>query len=82
MAVTPPMTGKTVLITGAIGGIGRAAAIGLATGVAVGLLQWRLVLRGRLPVASLWPLVVAVAWPHGLARAATNVPTLTTTVVK
>ncbi len=70
------------LLTGAGAGIGALLITGLATGVAVGLLQWGLVLRGRLPVASLWPLVVAVAWPHGLARAATNVPTLTTTVVK
>ena len=37
---------------------------GLATGVAVGLLQWGL-LRVRLLVASLWPLVVAIAWPLG-----------------
>ena len=29
MGVTPPMTGKTVLITGGAGGFGRAAAIGL-----------------------------------------------------
>ena len=31
MGVTPPMTGKTVLITGGTGGIGRAADIGLAS---------------------------------------------------
>ena len=31
MTVTPSMTGKTVLITGGTGGIGRAAAIGLAS---------------------------------------------------
>ena len=38
MGVTPPMTGKTVLITGATGGIGRAAAIGLASmGARVGI---------------------------------------------
>jgi retinol dehydrogenase 14 len=38
MTVTPPMTGKTVLITGGTGGIGRAAAIGLASlGVRVGI---------------------------------------------
>ncbi len=38
MGVTPPMTGKTVLITGGAGGIGRAAAIGLASvGARVGI---------------------------------------------
>src|SRR5687767_644874 len=38
MTVTPSMTGKTVLITGGTGGIGRAAAIGLATmGARVGI---------------------------------------------
>jgi retinol dehydrogenase-14 len=31
MAVTPPMTGKTVLITGATSGIGKATAMGLAS---------------------------------------------------
>jgi hypothetical protein len=39
---------------------------GLATGVAVGLLQWGL-LRGRHLVASLWPPAVAIAWPLGWA---------------
>jgi hypothetical protein len=33
--------------------------------VAVGLLQWGLVLRGRLALATLWPPVVAIAWPVG-----------------
>jgi retinol dehydrogenase 14 len=38
MAATPSMTGKTVLITGGTGGIGRAAAIGLAAlGAGVGI---------------------------------------------
>ena len=38
MAVTPPMTGTTVLITGGTGGIGRAAAIGLSSmGARVGI---------------------------------------------
>jgi NAD(P)-dependent dehydrogenase (short-subunit alcohol dehydrogenase family) len=38
MGVTPQMTGKTVLITGGTGGIGRAAAIGLASmGARVGI---------------------------------------------
>jgi len=51
------------LLTGAGTGIGALLMIGLATGVVVGLLQWGLVLRGRLPAASLWPPVVAIAWP-------------------
>ncbi len=52
------------LLTGAGTGIGALLITGLATGVAVGLLQWWL-LRGRLLVASLWPPVVAIAWPLG-----------------
>jgi hypothetical protein len=53
------------LLTGAGTEIGALLIIGLATGVAVGLLQWGLVLRGRLLRARLWPLVVAIAWPVG-----------------
>jgi hypothetical protein len=53
------------LLTGAGTGIGALLIPGLATGVAVGLLQWGLSLRGRLPLASLWPPVVAIAWPLG-----------------
>jgi len=53
------------LLTGAGTGLGALLIIGLATGVAVGLLQWGLVLRGRLLLASLWPPVVAIAWPVG-----------------
>jgi hypothetical protein len=52
------------LLTGAGTGIGALLITGLATGIAVGLLQWGL-LRGRLLVASLWPPVVAIAWPLG-----------------
>ena len=53
------------LLTGAGTGLGALLTTGLATGVAVGLLQWGLVLRGRLPLAGLWTPVVAVAWPLG-----------------
>ena len=53
------------LLTGAGTGIGALLITGLATGVAVGLLQWGLVLRGRVLLASLWPPVVAIAWPLG-----------------
>jgi hypothetical protein len=53
------------LLTGAGTGIGALIIIGLATGVAVGLLQWGIVLRGRLLLGSLWPPVVAIAWPVG-----------------
>jgi hypothetical protein len=37
---------------------------GLVTGVGIGLAQW-LVLRGRSPRASIWPLVVAGGWAVG-----------------
>ena len=53
------------LLTGAGTGLGDLLITGLATGVAVGLLQWGLVLRGRVLLASLWPPVVAIAWPLG-----------------
>ena len=53
------------LLTGAGTGIGALLITGLATGVAVGLLQWGLFLRGWLLLASLWPPVVAIAWPLG-----------------
>src|SRR5919107_2278256 len=52
------------LLTGTRTGIGALVITGLATGVAVGLLQWWL-LRGRLLVARLWPPVVTIAWPLG-----------------
>jgi hypothetical protein len=53
------------LLTGAGTGIGALLIIGLATGVAVRLLQWGLALRGRLLRSRLWPPVVAIAWPVG-----------------
>jgi hypothetical protein len=53
------------LLTGAGTEIGDLLITGLATGVAVGLLQWGLALRGQILVASLWPSVVAIAWPLG-----------------
>jgi hypothetical protein len=53
------------VLTGAGTGIGALLIIGLATGVAVGLLQWALVLRGRLLRDRLGPPVVAIAWPVG-----------------
>jgi hypothetical protein len=56
--------GVGALLTGAGTGIGALLITGLATGVAVGLLQWWL-LRGRVLLASLWPPVVAIAWPLG-----------------
>src|SRR5215207_5104304 len=54
-----------VLLTGAGTGLGALLITGLATGLAVGLLQWGLCLRNRLLLASLWPPVVAIAWPLG-----------------
>ena len=56
--------GIGALLTGAGTGIGALLITGLATGVAVGLLQWWL-LRGRVLLASLWPPVIAIAWPLG-----------------
>jgi hypothetical protein len=53
------------LLTGARTGIGALLIIGLVTGVAVGLLQWGVFLRGRLLRARLWAPVVAIAWPVG-----------------
>lgn len=53
------------LLTGAGTGLVALLITGLATGVALGLLQWGLALRNRLPLASLWPPVVAIAWPLG-----------------
>jgi hypothetical protein len=52
------------LLTGAGTGIGALLITGLATSVAVGLLQWRF-LPGRLLLARLWAPVVAIAWPVG-----------------
>jgi hypothetical protein len=53
------------LLTDAGTGFEALLITGMATGVAVGLLQWGLVLRDRLPLTSLWPPVVAIAWPVG-----------------
>jgi hypothetical protein len=53
------------LLTSSGTGIGALLITGLATGVAVGLLQWGLVLRGRLLRSRLWPPVVALVWPVG-----------------
>jgi len=53
------------LLTGAGTGIGALLITGLASGVAVGLLQWGLFLQGRLMVANPWAPVVAIAWPLG-----------------
>ena len=57
--------GLGALLTGVGTGLGALLVTGLATGVAVGLLQWGLVLRGRVVLASLWPPLVAIAWPLG-----------------
>jgi hypothetical protein len=60
--------GVGALLTGAGTGIGALLISGLATGVAVGLLQWGLFLRDRLlaaGVAGMWVPVVAIAWPVG-----------------
>jgi hypothetical protein len=57
--------GVGALLTGAGTSLGALAVTGLVTGVAVGLLQWGLALRGRILLASLWPPVVAIAWPLG-----------------
>lgn len=45
-------------------GIADLLVTGVAAGVAVGIAQW-LILRRHEPLALLWPLVVAVAWPVG-----------------
>jgi len=58
--------GVGALLTGAGTGLGALLITGLAAGVAVGLLQWRL-LQGRILLASLWPPVLAIAWPLGWA---------------
>jgi hypothetical protein len=55
------------LLTGAGTGIGALLITGLATGGAVGLLQWGLFLRGRLLAAGMWVPVVAIAWPLGFS---------------
>jgi hypothetical protein len=57
--------GVGALLTGAGTSIGALLITGLVTGVAVGLLQWALVLRVRVAPAGLWPPVVAIAWPVG-----------------
>lgn len=56
--------GVGAALTGAGTGIGDLLVTGLASGIPVGLLQWAL-LRGRVRLAGLWPVVVTVAWPLG-----------------
>jgi len=53
-------------LTGAGTGIGSLLVTGVASGLAVGFLQWTALRRyaGR---AALWPAVVAVSWPAGWA---------------
>jgi hypothetical protein len=57
--------GLGALLTGAGTSLAALLITGLATGVAVGLLQWGLALRNRLPLGSLWPPLVAIGWPVG-----------------
>lgn len=56
--------GVGALLSGADTEIGGLLITGLASGVAVGLLQWAL-LRGRVRGAILWVPVAAAAWPVG-----------------
>ncbi len=49
-------------LTGAGTQIGDLLVTGLASGLAVGILQWPL-LRGRVRRSGLWPIVVTLAWP-------------------
>jgi hypothetical protein len=57
--------GVGALLTGAGTGLGALLITGLAAGIAVGLLQWGFCLRVRALLGSLWPPVVAIAWPVG-----------------
>jgi hypothetical protein len=62
--------GVGALLTSAGTGIGALLITGLATGVAVGLLQWGIFLRGQelaAGAAGMWVPVVAIAWPVGWA---------------
>jgi hypothetical protein len=56
--------GVGALLTGVGTGIGDLITTGLATGVAVGLLQWA-VLREHIRAAGLWVPVSILAWPVG-----------------